>query len=197
LAEISEAVGGLVFHEVATGTQVGDWVVPNEWNLRRARLIGPDGTTICDTSENNLHVLNYSLPFSGKIDLEELQSHIYSLPEQPDAIPYVTSYYEPRWGFSMSHNVRQSLQDGEQIRATPGDKSVVLQWEGRTTNYFVFVSTDNFQTQNHFSCFGNMRTIQNLTNGKMYWFKIRQYETENQPTGLIYPVVSATPIASA
>ena len=91
----------------------------------------------------------------------------------------------------------QSLQDGEQIRATPGDKSVVLQWEGRNTNYFVFVSTDNFQTQNHFSCFGTMRTIQNLTNGKTYWFKIRQYETENQPTGLIYPVVSATPNASA
>ena len=115
LAELSEAVGGLVFHEVATGTQVGDWVVPNEWNLRRARLIGPDGTTICDTSENNLHVLNYSLPFNGKISLEELQSHIYSLPEQPDAIPYVTSYYEPRWGFSMSHTVRQSLQDGEYL----------------------------------------------------------------------------------
>jgi|688.fasta_scaffold464704_1 hypothetical protein len=94
-----------------------------------------------------------------------------------------------------SHKV-QSLHDGEQIRATPGDKSVVLQWEGRTTNYFVYVSNDNFQTQNHFSCFGNMTIIKNLTNGKTYWFRIRQYETDSQPTGLTYPVVSATPNAS-
>lgn len=113
LAEISESVGGIVIHEVATGTRVGDWVIPNEWNLRRARLIGPGGVIVCDTSENNLHVLNYSTPFSGSIGLKELQEHIYSLPDQPDAIPYVTSYYEPRWGLSMSHKMRQSLQDGE------------------------------------------------------------------------------------
>lgn len=112
LAEIARNVGGLRLHEIPSGTRVGDWVVPNEWNLRRARLFDPDGNTVCDTAENNLHVLGYSLPHRGQLSLDDLDEHLYSLPEQPDAIPYITSYYQPRWGFCLSDRVRKSLPQG-------------------------------------------------------------------------------------
>ena len=115
ISEISAAVGGLVVHEVASGTKVGDWEVPLEWNLRSARLVAPDGSTVCDTRDNNLHILGYSIPFSGLVSLAELESHLYSLPEHPSAIPYVTSYYEPRWGFCLSHEVRDNLQPGDYL----------------------------------------------------------------------------------
>lgn len=115
ISEISAAVGGLVVHEVASGTKVGDWEVPLEWNLRSARLVAPDGSTVCDTRDNNLHILGYSIPFSGLVSLAELESHLYSLPEHPSAIPYVTSYYEPRWGFCLSHEVRENLQPGDYL----------------------------------------------------------------------------------
>jgi aminopeptidase-like protein len=113
LAEIANVVDDLVIHEVPSGTKVSDWVVPNEWNLHRAQLLGPDGRMICDTKVNNLHVLGYSIPFKGEVELDELDKHLYSLPELPDAIPYVTSYYEPRWGFCLSETVRKSLKAGK------------------------------------------------------------------------------------
>jgi aminopeptidase-like protein len=113
LAELSLVISGLQMHEIASGTKVGDWEVPMEWNLKFAQLTAPDGTVICDTRENNLHVLGYSIPFRGNVSLPELESHLYTLPDQPSAIPYVTSYYERRWGFCMSHDVRISLQPGE------------------------------------------------------------------------------------
>lgn len=115
ISEISAAVGGLVVHEVPSGMKVGDWEVPLEWNLRSARLIAPDGSTVCDTHDNNLHLLGYSIPFSGLVSLAELEGHLYSLPEHPSAIPYVTSYYEPRWGFCLSHEVRKNLQPGDYL----------------------------------------------------------------------------------
>ena len=97
---------------IPTGTNVLDWTVPQEWELRRARLFGPDGEVVVDTKDSNLHVLNFSEPFSGEMDLEALQEHLYSDPENPELIPYVTSYYVPRWGFCMSHNQRVALKPG-------------------------------------------------------------------------------------
>lgn len=113
LAEIANVIDGLVIHEVPSGTKVSDWVVPNEWNLNRAQLFDANGRVICDTDKNNLHVLGYSIPFKGEVELAELNEHLYSLPNQPDAIPYVTSYYEPRWGFCLSETVRKSLKAGK------------------------------------------------------------------------------------
>ena len=103
----------LVMHEVPSGTRVFDWVVPREWNLRGARLLGPGGEVIVDAARLNLHVLNYSVPFRGKVSLEELQAHLHSLPKAPELVPYRTSYYREDWGFCLSHTLRSRLAPGE------------------------------------------------------------------------------------
>lgn len=99
--------------EIPTGTQCFDWVVPQEWVFREAYVVDPWGRRILDAAENNLHVVNYSAPFRGRIPLERLQEHLHSLPEQPDAVPYVTSYYRQHWGFCISERMRRSLPQGE------------------------------------------------------------------------------------
>jgi len=102
----------LKVHEVPTGTQVFDWTVPKEWNIRGAYVKDPSGAKVIDFSKSNLHVLNYSTPFRGKMTLAELRPHLYSLPEHPDWIPYKTSYYQERWGFCLSHRQLERLSDG-------------------------------------------------------------------------------------
>ena len=83
----------LKIHEVKSGTKVFDWEVPNEWSVKNAFIITPKGEKICDFKVNNLHLLGYSIPIKKTISLEKLKSHLYTIPEQPDAIPYRTSYY--------------------------------------------------------------------------------------------------------
>jgi aminopeptidase-like protein len=109
---ILEELVPFVRHEHKTGSQVLDWRVPQEWHPRAAWIEGPDGQRHCDFAVNNLHLLGYSTPFRGELDLADLQAHLYSLPEQPDAIPYLTSYYAPRWGFCLSHREREQLPPG-------------------------------------------------------------------------------------
>ena len=110
---ILQRLAPLELHEVPTGTQVFDWAVPREWNLRAARLYGPRGELVVDAARLNLHVLNYSIPFRGKVSLEELDRHLHSLPESPELVPYRTSYYRDAWGFCLSHTQRTRLQPGD------------------------------------------------------------------------------------
>lgn len=103
----------LKIESVPSGTKVFDWTVPLEWQVDAAYIISPSGKKICDFSNNNLHLVGYSVPFRGKMNLKELQKYLYSLPQQPNAIPYITSYYEKRWGFCIAQEQRDILEDGE------------------------------------------------------------------------------------
>jgi len=98
---------------VSSGTTVFDWSIPKEWSVNEAYIIAPNGEKICDFSVNNLHLLGYSIAFEGKVSLDELKQHLYTLPKQPDAIPYMTSYYKDRWGFCLSQNQYSKLKEGE------------------------------------------------------------------------------------
>lgn len=112
LSIIGERLPGLEIWDVPTGTEAFDWTTPKEWEVTEAFIITPGGDKICDFSENNLSLVGYSIPFEGLVSLEELQGHLFSLESQPDAIPYVTSYYKEAWGFCLSQNQRNSLESG-------------------------------------------------------------------------------------
>lgn len=104
----------LVKHEIPSGTQVFDWTIPKEWNIQNAYIICPDGRQIAAFSDNNLHVVNYSIPINKTLRWEELQPHLHHIPEMPDAIPYITSYYKENWGFCITHNEWKTLpREGE------------------------------------------------------------------------------------
>lgn len=99
--------------EVPSGTKAFDWTIPREWKIREAYIEDEAGNHIIDMKDNNLHVLGYSTPVDKWVSLDELKEHIYTQPDQPDCIPYVTSYYKERFGFCMSENMKNSLPEGK------------------------------------------------------------------------------------
>lgn len=101
----------LKIYEVPTGTRVFDWQVPKEWNIREAYVENSSGEKIIDFKNNNLHVVGYSVPVDKVVDLSELKTIIYTQEDQPDVIPYVTSYYKERYGFCMSKVQKGSLAE--------------------------------------------------------------------------------------
>ena len=103
----------LEIHEVKTGQQAFDWVVPQEWNIKDAYIKDKSGQKIVDFKQSNLHVVNYSVAVNETVSLAELKEHLHTLPEHPDWIPYRTSYYNPNWGFCMTQKQFDSLEDGD------------------------------------------------------------------------------------
>ena len=114
--ETLRIVGGhvpLEIHEVPTGTQVFDWTVPREWNIKDAYIKNSRGARVVDFRQSNLHVISYSAPVRRRMRLQELQEHLFTLPDRPDWIPYRTSYYNENWGFCLAHRQFEALEDEE------------------------------------------------------------------------------------
>lgn len=108
-------IDGIGFNivNVPSGTQVFDWTVPKEWVIREAYIENEAGEHIIDIAQNNLHLMGYSTPVDRWVELDELKEYIYTQEDQPDAIPYVTSYYKERYGFCMSQNQKDALPEGK------------------------------------------------------------------------------------
>ena len=99
--------------EVPTGTPVLDWTVPREWNIRDAYVADSSGHRVIDFRQHNLHVVGYSTPIRRSMSLAELRPHLHTLPDRPDLIPYVTSYYKEDWGFCLAQTDLDRLPDGD------------------------------------------------------------------------------------
>jgi aminopeptidase-like protein len=110
---VGREVGGLEVSEVPTGTQVLDWTVPREWNVRDAWVADAAGQRVVDFQASNLHLLGYSVPVRATMPLAELRQHLFTLPDHPDWVPWRTSYYAERWGFCASQRLVDSLPDGD------------------------------------------------------------------------------------
>jgi aminopeptidase-like protein len=103
----------LEIHEIPSGSQVFDWAVPKEWNINDAFIKNSRGRKIVDFARCNLHVVGYSVPFRGKLGLDELKKHLFTIPDRPDWIPYRTSYYNETWGFCLAHRQLLGLTEGK------------------------------------------------------------------------------------
>jgi aminopeptidase-like protein len=101
----------LKVHEIPTGTEVFDWTIPREWNIRDAYIKNAAGDKVVDFAQSNLHVMSYSVPVRRRVSLAELKQHIHTLPEQPDLIPYRTSYYADDWAFCMPRRQFEGLRE--------------------------------------------------------------------------------------
>lgn len=121
-------------YEVPSGSKVFDWVIPPEWNIKEAYIDDEYGNRIIDFKNNNLHVLGYSIAVDKTVSKDELLNYIYTDPEQPEAIPYVTSYYKECFGFCMSENQKHTLKD---------------------CNYHIFIDAEH--NQNGFLTYGEIK----------------------------------------
>lgn len=108
---LREIVPEIKVLEVPSGTKVFDWEVPKEWIIRGGGIYRYNGEKVIDFADTNLHIMGYSIPINDIVSREELLTHIYTQPEQPDLIPYVTSFYKERWGFCVSENQKKKLTD--------------------------------------------------------------------------------------
>lgn len=113
LSILKEFLPELMIREIPSGTKCFDWEIPNEWNIRDAYIKNSHGEKVVSFQDSNLHVVGYSLPVNQTMTYQELDNHLYSLPEKPDTIPYITSYYEPKWGFCLTERKRENLNKND------------------------------------------------------------------------------------
>tara|TARA_Y100000590_G_C15744085_1_gene1021364 strand:+ start:1261 stop:2553 length:1293 start_codon:yes stop_codon:yes gene_type:complete len=109
LIKIKKKFPRLKIHKVKSGTKIFDWKIPEEWNIKDAFIIDKNNKKIINFKKNNLHIVGYSKPIRKKLSKKDLLNKIYSLPSQPDAIPYVTSYYKKDWGFCATDIDRKKI----------------------------------------------------------------------------------------
>jgi len=108
-----QALAPLTIHEVPSGTSAFDWTVPPEWNIRDAYVMNARGQRVIDFRRSNLHVVSYSVPVHARMSLEELRPHLFTSPELPHVVPYRTSYYTETWGFCVTQQQLEALEEGE------------------------------------------------------------------------------------
>ena len=163
-------------HSFKTGTKVFDWEVPSEWNIYDAYIEHETGKRFAEFSKNNLHVLGYSNPCDKVIPLSELLPHVYTQPDQPEDIPYVTSYYNDRWGFCMSDNDKKNLPKGKyhvvvDCKKEPGSMEVADLVIKGTSSKEIFFST--------YVCHPSMAN--NELSGPVLSAALIQYISKNYP----------------
>lgn len=110
---IQHHLPSLKINAIPSETKLFDWTVPKEWSVKEAYIITPSGKKICEFAKNNLHLLGYSTSFKGSLPLDQLKRHLYTLKDQPNAIPFITSYYKERWGFCLTHKDYEALEEGD------------------------------------------------------------------------------------
>jgi aminopeptidase-like protein len=109
---VKQHLPSLEIYEVPSGTQAFDWTVPKEWSINAGWIADLNGNKLIDFENSNLHILGYSVPVNKVVTKQELEAHLHSLPDQPEAIPYIPSYYKENYGFCLTEIQRQSLGDG-------------------------------------------------------------------------------------
>ena len=110
---LKNKIPNLKINKYMSGTKVFDWTVPNEWHLDFGYIKDPDGNVIVHSDNSSLHIVGYSESVNKKITLNELKKHLYTLEDLPNAIPYVTSFYDKNWGFCIPYNDYKNLKDGQ------------------------------------------------------------------------------------
>ena len=183
---ILRSVTDFEIKEVPSGTKVYDWEIPNEWNVQDAYVENSSGERVIDFKKNNLHLLNYSIPFNEKVSFNELKQHLFTLPDFPNAIPYRTSYYHKRWGFCIAHNELKKFDENDTYHVNI--KSSLKPGNLTYGEYFIKGNTDKEILCSTYCCHPSLGN-DNLS-GPVLWILILR-ELKNKKTNYSYRFVIA------